>query len=216
MKPLSRLIGRWPRVRGRPATMLRRILAAALFLAAAMLAMRPAAAQSVPESPVIVSARDIAAGSVLRPADVRVVRLPDSMRPAGTLSAVESVDGRLLAGAARAGEPITDARLVGAAAGPTGPGVPRSSIVPVRLADAGVATLLHPGARVDVVTAPADGGRELLAEMATVVTVIAPDTEPSHGASRKDGSLVLLELPSDRATQVAAVSLERPVTVTLR
>jgi Flp pilus assembly protein CpaB len=216
MTPLSWLTGRWPGIRGRPATLIRRILAAALFLAAAMLAVRPAAAQSVPESPVIVSARDIAAGSILRPADIRVVRLPDSVRPAGTLSTVEAVDGRLLAGAARAGEPITDARLVGAAAGATGPGDHRSSIVPVRLPDAGVATLLHPGERVDVVTAPSDGGRQLLAEMATVVTVIAPDTEPTRGAIRKDGLLVLLELPSDIATQVAAVSLERPVTVTLR
>jgi Flp pilus assembly protein CpaB len=216
MTLFPRLPGRWTRIRGRPATSARRILAALLFLAAGVLAVRPAAAQGGSETPVIVSAHDIAAGSVLRRDDVRVVRLPDSIRPAGTLSTIESVDGRLLAGAARAGEPITDARLVGTYPDVTAPGDLRTAVVPVRLADAGIAALLHPGGHVDVVTMPESGGRQLLAEMATVVTVIAPDIQATRPVSHKDGSLILLELPTDSATQVAAVSLERPVTVTLR
>jgi hypothetical protein len=55
----------------------------------------------------------------------------------------------------------------------------------------------------------------VLASRAVVTSVIAPDAEAGHGASRKDGPLVFLELPSEGATQVAAMSLERPVTVTL-
>jgi pilus assembly protein CpaB len=212
----SWLTSRWPRIRGHPATFIRRILAAVLFLTAGVLAVRPAAAQSDSGSPVIVSARDIAAGSVLRPVDIRVARLPASARPAGALSTIESADGRILAGAARSGEPLTDARLVGRAAGILGPDDSQRSIVPVRLADAGVAILLHPGERVDVVTTAAGGSRQLLAEMAEVVTVVTRDAEAARGVGRDEGSLVLLELPSDSAAQVAAVSLDRPVTVTLR
>jgi Flp pilus assembly protein CpaB len=207
---------RWPWIRGRTAVLIRRALAAMLFLTAGVLAVRPAAARDGPSGPAVVLARDVAAGSVLHPADVLVVPLPESLRPAGTLSTPESVDGRLLAGAARAGEPITDARLVEPSTGFPGMADPQRSIVPVRLADAGVAALLHPGARVDVVTTAGEGGRLVLASAAVVVTVVAPDADVGHGPSREDGPLVLLEVPSEGATQVAAMSLERPVTVTLR
>jgi Flp pilus assembly protein CpaB len=146
--------------------------------------------------------------------------MPDSLRPAGTLTTAESIDGRFLAGAARVGEPITDARLAGASSVLHATGDPRTAVVPVRLADSGVAVLLRPGTRVDVVSAgAADGNRRIPAETATVVTVVAgggdADGRLGSGQSGK-GSLVLLELPSEVATQVAAVSLVRPVTVTLR
>jgi Flp pilus assembly protein CpaB len=198
--------------------LIRRALAALLLTAAGVLAVHPAAAQGGPSGPVVISARDIAAGSILRPPDVRVVQMPDSLRPAGTLSTVESIDGRFLTGAARAGEPITDARLAGASSRLHATGDPRTAVVPVRLADSGVAALLRPGTRVDVVSAgAADGNRRIPAETATVVTVVAGDADARHGPGQSgNGSLVLLELPSEVATQVAAVSLVRPVTVTLR
>jgi hypothetical protein len=83
--------------------------------------------------------------------------------------------------------------------------------VPVRLADAAVAELLRPGQRVDVVAAPEPGvPASVLAGGATVVTV------GEREASAAKGPLVLLRLPEAIATRVAAISLERPVTVTLR
>jgi Flp pilus assembly protein CpaB len=216
MPSFSWSTGRWPRLRGRPALLIRRVLAAILLLAAGVLAVKPGVAKSDSASPAIISARDIAAGTVLRPADIHIVSLPDAVRPVGTLSTIESAAGRLLAGAARSGEPITDARLVGTSAAIPSSGDLGKSIVPVRLADTGIATLLHPGERVDVVTAPESDGHQRPADMAVVITVVAPEAESGRGATRKDGSLVLLELSSDRAAQVAAMSLERPVTVTLR
>jgi predicted aconitase with swiveling domain len=72
--------------------------------------------------------------------------------------------------------------------------------------------------RVYVVTAgAADGSRQLGAESAAVVTVVTGEAEARHGPrGSTTGSLVLLELTSAVATEVAAVSLVRPVTVTLR
>lgn len=211
--------GRWRRMRGHPAVLIRRVLAAALLVTAAVLAIRPAAAQAELTGPVVVSASDITAGSVLHPADVRVVPMPGSLRPAGALTTPEAVSGRMLVGSARAGEPITDVRLVGAPAGASTTADSHRSVVPVRLADSGIAALLHAGARVDVIAGDAagQGGRQVLASMAMVVAVTAPEAEPRHGPSAAgSSSLVLLELPSDVATEVAAVSLGHPVAVTLR
>jgi Flp pilus assembly protein CpaB len=108
-----------------------------LLLAAGLVAMQPAAAEGGPTGSVVVSRRDVAVGSVLWPSDVRVVQMPDSLRPAGILSSAQSVDGRVLAGAARTGEPITDARLAGASPGIPAASGPGTAVVPIRLAGRG-------------------------------------------------------------------------------
>ncbi|WP_246244660.1 hypothetical protein [Amycolatopsis pithecellobii] len=88
----------------------------------------------------------------------------------------------------------------------------------MHLADASVAELLAPGTRVDVVAT--DNGyaaREVLASMATVVDIRPPpDGGSRFMGSESKGPLVLIAVPTDIATQVAAVSLRNPVAVTLR
>ena len=200
------------RLPGRRARLIRRWLAAGLLLAGALLLLHPGSARGAPTTPTVVAAHDLPSGTALRAQDVRLAELPDSARPAGALSSVDGVGGRLLAGAVRTGEPLTDVRLATALPGSGDPG---SATVPVRLADAAVAELLEPGRRVDVVAAPEPGvPASVLAGGATVVTVGHP--EPSASTPSGKGSLVLLRLPEAIATQVAAISLERPVTVTLR
>jgi pilus assembly protein CpaB len=85
--------------------------------------------------------------------------------------------------------------------------------VPVRLSDPGVADLLRPGSRVDVVASgPDHDGISVLAADAVVVTV-----RHSEGKSGTPGGrLVLVALPREAATRVAAASLGEPVAVTLR
>jgi len=90
--------------------------------------------------------------------------------------------------------------------------------VPIRLADSGIAELLGRGMRVDVVTLEsAEQSRKVLASMAMVVDVRSP---PSGGnrllSGENKGPLVLIAVPTEVATQVAALSLRNPVTVTLR
>ncbi len=204
------------RLQGRPSRLLRRWLALSLLLGGLITLFLPASARGTPGTATVVSARDLPAGTLLRPGDLEVAELPDDIRPQGATARPASVEGRLLVGAARAGEPLTDVRLVGAAI--PGTGDPESSTVPVRLADAGVAELLRPGQRVDVV-AGAEAGREasVLADAAVVVAVGAPGTaearDPKAGSK---GPLLLLSLPAAIATRVAATSLERSITVTLR
>ncbi|WP_236796675.1 hypothetical protein [Amycolatopsis sp. GM8] len=95
---------------------------------------------------------------------------------------------------------------------------PGLSTVPIHLADASVADLLTPGTRVDVVTADdGDLSRRVVASMATVVDIRPPPDGGSRFTSGESkGPLVLIAVPTDTATQVAALSLRKLVTVTLR
>ncbi|GAB3134651.1 SAF domain-containing protein [Amycolatopsis stemonae] len=200
------------RLQGPRTRLIRRWLAAGLLLAGALLFAHPGSARGAPTTPTVVAAHDLPSGATLHAADLRLADLPGEARPEGALGSLDGVDGRLLAGAVRAGEPLTDVRL--APTLPT-PGEPGTATVPVRLADAAVVALLEPGRRVDVVAAPEPGApASVLAAGATVVAVGAP--VPKAAAPPDKGPLVLLRLPEETATRVAAISLERPVTVTLR
>jgi Flp pilus assembly protein CpaB len=184
---------------------LRRITATALVLLAAALALRPGSARGQPTEPMLVAAHDLAPGTTLAPGDVRLVDVPGSLRPAAALRSSDEVSGRVLAGAATTGEPITRVRLVGPENTRLATGNPDAVAVPIRLADPAVAELLNTGTRVDVIAADPQGA--LLASDATVVTVLA-DAKPDR--------LVVVAMPRDTATKVASVSLGQEVTVTLR
>lgn len=183
---------------------LRRAAAAALTLLALVLALAPRTGVGV--VPVVVLAADLPAGATLRAADLALRSWPAEIVPAGAVTATAAAEGRVLAGAAGAGEALTDARLSGAgpAAGPGG------AAVPVRLADAGVAGLLSPGSHVDVVTVGGPTGDPVvLAADATVLAVL-----PSEAGSR--GRLVMVAMPRGLAARVAAASLSEQLAVTLR
>ncbi|TCP53043.1 Flp pilus assembly protein CpaB [Tamaricihabitans halophyticus] len=206
----------WPR----PAriALIRKIVAIALLLLAGALAVRPPPATGEAGEPLLVAARDLAPGSALRPADIRMAELPVDAHPTGALTNSEAALGQTLTSAARAGEPITDARLIGPAntALTTGTAAADTTAVPVRLADSGVAELLRPGMRVDLVTTQEHAGAaDPLARDATVLTVITDRDDHAEGAAQ-EGTLAILALPDKTATQVAGASLTRAVTVTLR
>ncbi|HEY3749124.1 MAG TPA: SAF domain-containing protein [Pseudonocardiaceae bacterium] len=201
------------RTRGWPRTMaLRRLVAIGLVVLAGALALRPAGARETADVDVVVAARDLTPGNTLAQADLSIRQLPAAVVPSGALTSRDAVIGRVLASAVRAGEPLTDVRLVGPADTALTTGDPNAATVPVRLADPDVADLLRPGIRVDVVTLDPDQQSDpVLAENATVVTI--RDTRETQG---QPGRLVLVALPRQLATRLAAASLRQPVTVTLR
>jgi pilus assembly protein CpaB len=186
--------------------LLRRVAAAVLAVAALVLALAPQPAAS--GSPVVVTTADLPAGSTLRAEHLAVRHWPAPLAPAGAVREIPIADGRVLVGAARAGEPLTDVRLAGAGLSPTGSG--GGTAVPVRLADAGVAAMLVPGNRVDVVTVGARTDEPVvLAAAATVLAVL-----PEDGG--RSGRLVLVATAPGQAARVAAASLTEQVAVTLR
>lgn len=191
--------------------LLRRVAAAALLLLAGILVLRSETGAAVDEVPVLVAAHDLAPGSSLRPDDVSVRRIPSELAPEGALREPGDVEGRVLAGAARSGETITDVRLVGAALTDIATGRDEHAAVPIRLADPAVADLLYPGRKVDVIAAATrSGDADVLAERVPVVAV-----RPAEGRQER-GRLVVVGLPAPRAAAVASAALEHPVTVTLR
>lgn len=210
-----RLRRRWQTVRRAPSwsrgLLLRRAAAVLLAAAALVVALLPDPADE--RAGVLVAARDLVPGVPVRPADVAVAAWPPDLVPGGALRSVGDADGRVPAGPVRAGEPLTDLRLIGPelAVRTGGPG---ASAVPLRPADPAVAALLSPGARVDVISGAPDGPR-VLATRAGVVAVLPP--APAGVGTRGDpGPLVLVALPEAEATAVAAATLAGDVTVTLR
>src|SRR5436190_1516391 len=83
-----------------------------------------------------------------------------------------------------------------------------AAAVPIRLADPGVAELLRSGNRVDVVALDQRRGQDtVLATDAVVITV-----RPAGSSPGDRGRLVVVALPRNAATRVAAASLGQPVT----
>jgi Flp pilus assembly protein CpaB len=174
-----------------------------LVTVAVFLALRP---NPTEEAPMLVADRDLAPGTTLSTSDVKIVRAPPSLIPRGAFTDPGAATGQVLAGAASTGEPITSARLLGSENTRLTSGLADASAVPIRLADSGVAELLVPGSKVDIV----GPDQSVLAAAATVVTV-----RPESGSADR-GRLIVVALPSDVAPRVAAASLAREVTVTLR
>ena len=90
--------------------------------------------------------------------------------------------GRVLAGAVRAAEPLTDARLVG-------PGLtallPAGQVAaPVRLADLAVAALVRTGDRVDVLATPPGSPTADVVAAAAVVLAAAGPSSPDRPIRR--------------------------------
>lgn len=190
--------------RWRRTLILRRTASALLVVLALVTAVAPAPGSA--RAPVVVAAVDLAAGRTIQAADLALRHWPPELIPAGSVRDPAAADGRVLVGAARAGEPLTDVRLVGA--GPSLGG--QGAAVPVRLADAAVAALLVPGRRVDVVTAGERSDRPvLLADDAEVLAVLPED-------ARTHGRLVIVGMPREIATRVAAAALADQVAITLR
>ncbi|GIG36192.1 SAF domain-containing protein [Cellulomonas pakistanensis] len=174
----------------------RRPLAALCAGLAAVIAvglLRPA---DPPTARVPVAARALAVGAVLAVADVSLADVPVALLPttllvatptAGDLDAAEDdFVGRRLAVPVPAGLPLVAELLVDE----SGTGPPGSVVVPVRFADAGVADVLRPGMRVDVVAAALHDGDEAL-RLAEAAVVLAQPGDADDGGTSGSGSGLL-------------------------
>lgn len=191
--------------------MLRRAAAAALVGLAVVLALVPARGAATTDL-VVVAARDLTPGTVLAAGDLTLHELPEQGVPDGASRDPVTVLNRTVAAPVRRGEPLTDVRLAGPELARAIAMDPGTVSVPLRLADSGVAALLHPGATVDVVTT---GERQdetvVLARGARILAVL----DAGARATERDGSLVLAALDPVAATRVAAASISQTLAVTV-
>lgn len=203
-----------PAVRRRARSVRRRLRAhrrtfAALLLGVAVLAGLRAVDPPPPRTaPVVVAARDLAPGERLRPDNLTTVPVPLDLVPDGL---ADAPTGRVLAAGIRRGEPLTDVRLVTPGLGHLASG---TTALPVRLPDAGTASLLAPGDEVDLLaTDPGDGTTRTVA---TGVRVLAVPTDvpdgPSGGSS---GALLVLQVADHEVGPVTGASLSEFLSVAL-
>lgn len=185
----------------------RRPLAALLTAVAVAAGLHAAAGPEPPSVPVVVAARDLPAGAALSSDDLRTVRFAPGTAPA---DAVDDPVGEVLAAPVRAGEPVTDVRLVG-------PGLttgrPDLVAVPVRLPDPGMVALLDVGDRVDLVAAdPQEGGADVVADDVPVLAIPAYDEAAT--AAGLPGRLVVVGATPAQVAPLAEAAVRSFVTFT--
>ncbi|HVK26958.1 MAG TPA: SAF domain-containing protein [Nocardioides sp.] len=187
----------------------RRPLAVLLAAGAVAAGLHTVAPPPPASTAVRVAARDLPAGHVLTDGDLADVDVPPGVVPEGVVDAPE---GRVLAAPLRAGEPVTDVRLVGAGLASAQP--PGTVALPVRLSDAGQAALLTVGDRITLVaTDPQAGTAEALADDALVLAI--PDARHA-GDGALPGRLVVVGLAQEDVYEVTSASVAAYVTYTWR
>lgn len=190
----------------------RRLLAAGLAAAAVAFALHAAEPEPPPTVPVVVAARDLPGGTRLGGGDLEIVDVLDGTAPDGALRETAGAAGRLLAGPVRAGEPVTDVRLLGPALlDGWGEGLVAS---PVRVADPGVLEFVRPGDRLDLIAVPMDGaaGAAVVASQVPLLTV----PPRSESAVLAEGALLVVAVTPRQATALAEAAVTSRLSVVLR
>lgn len=202
---LGYLLGGWPRR-----------VAALLCLVLAVVATIDAheRAAGAPLAPVVVAARDLAAGTVLRANDLRLAHWASAEIPPRALTAVRAGMGNSIAAGMDQGEPLTSARL-------RGPGVTvglATGFVAVTVTISGPTTLglIRAGDTIDLLatTAPEAGGVGHARVVASDIRVLAVVPAGSEGTDQQTTALVVA-VTRPAALAVAAV-VDGSLTATLR
>ncbi|MDF1605925.1 SAF domain-containing protein [Nocardioides sp. YIM 152315] len=184
----------------------RRLLAALLTAVAVAAGLRATTTDPPARVVVTVAAHDLPAGTMLDAGDVRHAEFAPGSVPEGL---ARDPAGRTLAAPLRAGEPVTDVRLVGPA---LTDGYPGLVAVPVRLPDAGMAGLLRVGDRVDLVSADPQGGSAGV--VADAVPVLAlPDAPAEVSATGLTGRLVVVGAEPGDVERIADASVRTFLTI---
>lgn len=200
------------RRRVRRSVLARRRPLAALSAAAAVAAgLQAAAAPPAEKTLVLTAARDLPSGTVLVPGDLEAVPFAPDTVPSGVVASRSAAVGRTTAGPVRAGEPITDVRMV---SGSLLTAFPGRVATPVRIGDPAAVALLEVGDRVDVLAADPQGRTEavVVAEDTPVIAIPRSAKSPSVATP---GALVVLATSEETARRLATASVARYLSVVL-
>ncbi|GAB93487.1 SAF domain-containing protein [Gordonia rhizosphera] len=198
----------------------RRTVSAVLVIAAVVVTV--AGHRSAQGRAVVVAAHDLLPGHALVGDDVTVREVPGALVPHGALRLTADGLGRTVAGRVNAGEILTDARLLSSRLPRGLTGRDDARLVPVRLADESVTSLLREGDVVDVLSADDahddgddDSGAStaVLATGAVVaLTATAADGEVLTGRGTRSRP-VLLAMDEAAAHRVARAGLDASLAV---
>ncbi len=189
----------------------RRPLAAVCLAVAVLTGLHTVRPHPGPQVTVAVAARDLGSGTVLSAHDLVERRYPSGVAPVGSLT---TAVGRTLAAPVRAGEPVTDVRVVAPSMVSAYPG---RVALPVRIADADAVALLRVGDTVDLVAAdPRRGTASYVAVDASVLALPAAHADRPDAAGATGRLVVVAADPSEvvgiagaAATDLLSVVLSR-------
>ena len=159
------------------------------------------AANNFATKPVIVASKDIAAGTYLTNLDLKEIRIPISAVSPNALTK-EQLVGRMLASNIAENEQLTNSRVLA-----TNQVISDQRIVGVRIIDSEVASILKPGALIDVVRISNSNGLygSVIARDVSVVAIASKKS--SFGSSA--GSVVMVSTNNDTAVTLAINSGEK-------
>jgi Flp pilus assembly protein CpaB len=154
-----------------------RRLLAAVFTGLAVLTALSALSREPDGTSMLVARHDLRSGHVLTASDLRTTTVPPAARPSNTLGRGAAI-GRRVAGPMRAGEPITDYRVLqdDALSGYAADAV----LTTIRVDRADGLTGLHVGDRIDVIAVDPEGESKAAVVARAVEVVTLP---PSSGDS---------------------------------
>lgn len=178
-------------------------MVAAVFLL--ILAAAVFAKDRLGSSTAFVASTDLPKGHVLSADDLRQVTASASLIPEAAVSATADLAGRELISAMNAGEVFTASRLDA----PTDTRSADLRTVSVPIPDRGTLAMLHPGAIVDIFSAPPTMESGASRALATGVQV----TEVPRDSRGESAGTVAIQVPAGDAATVAAAALEQPVII---
>ena len=186
----------------------RRGLVALAVGLAVMSGLRALSPPPPPSTEVVVAAHDLPGGRVLSSEDLLVRRMPTDVAPEGTSVEPTSVEGRTLAAPVRAGEAVTDRRVLGAGLLAAHPG---TVAVPVRLPDPELRGLLRVGDRIDLVAASPRGQAAVVADAVAVLALPRPTGETAAAT----GALVVVAVAEHEVLEVTRAAAAGVIGVVL-
>src|SRR5665811_2043844 len=155
-----------------------------------------------PRTMVLTASHDLAGGAVVRSSDLEPAAFDPASVPSGVLATKADAVGRTTATPVRAGEPITDVRLLG---GSMLAGYPGTVAAPVRIGDPGAVQLLRIGDRVDVFAADPQGDQARV--VVSDAPVIAIPRQSDSGAGIVSGGLIVVAISDTTAQTLAAAGV---------
>ncbi|MGV9710803.1 SAF domain-containing protein [Gordonia sp. NPDC003424] len=198
---------------------------AAVALIVASIAMTVAGHRSTQSRSVVVSARDLMPGQTITASDLAVRAVPGGLIPSGALRLTADGVGRTAAGHLGAGEIVTSGRLLSSRLPIQLTRRDDARLVPVRLSDDSVVSLLREGDLVDVLAGTPDiqddsGARDssptaVLARNAVVALTTTSTDDRALTGGRSGTRPVLLAMDEAAAHRVAAAGLDTPLAVVL-
>ncbi|SPF68472.1 SAF domain [Propionibacterium ruminifibrarum] len=185
------------------------VIAASCALVFALAALSPG---SGPTRSVVVSARPLAAGVVIGADDVALAELPAQVVPDSAVTDPSQVVGQVLAvprpsGATLLGEDIVTSSLVSTADG--------LSLVPFRISDEGIASILAVGDLISVVALGPEGQPVPVVNHVRIAALPTPQASGSFSGSSSGGALIIVAAEADQASTLAAASASYDLSIIL-